>query len=257
MMGKKFVSFHSMIRGSGKRAYMARAAKALSEKKYRVLLLDGYIYEVGGLLHRAVDVLDSVPEWREGCNLYDLICDHVTLLSADPKSKKKDLDKIIQKLNLPDVTMYKGQAVPDILQRICHFPEYELIHFLSGSDCKNMDIKPAIDFERLFDDLPGCNFFDYLKSSLEPHYDFVLIDAPVGFYTISGILCGKLADLFLAVDVDSRAYRGRPSYEVGLKLANNIRESGSPPPRVESIKGDKVSYLVQLIEGKKGVNGTA
>ncbi len=64
-MGKKFVSFHSMIRGSGKRTYMARAAKALSEKNYRVLLLDGYIYEVGGLLHRAVDVLDSVPEWRE------------------------------------------------------------------------------------------------------------------------------------------------------------------------------------------------
>ncbi|MCP3869837.1 MAG: hypothetical protein GY703_17445 [Gammaproteobacteria bacterium] len=250
-MGKQFVSFHSMIRGSGKTTYMVHAAKDLGERGYRVLLVDGYIYEVGGLLHRVADIMESVPEWREGCNLYELIRDHELLCSANPKSKKKEIEKLINGLSRSEVFMYQGQMVPEVVSRMRQIPGYERIDFLPGSDCRNMDIKPAIDFEHLYDNQFGCNFFDYLKDSLKAHYDFVLIDAPVGFYTISGILCGQLADLFLAVDVDSRAYQNRPSYEVGLKLAKKLEDSGLVPPRVEAIKGDGVEYLVDLIVGSE------
>jgi len=246
-MAQKFISFHSMIRGSGKTAYVVRTAKALSEKNHKVLLIDGYTHEVGGLLHRVADILGSVPELAYGCNLYDIMRDHELLLSVDREAKKKDVEKTVNKLTRSDVVIYKGHIVPEIVDRVCHIPGYDRIDFLPGTDSGNMDIKPAIDFKHLYENQQGCNFFDFLKDSLKNRYDFILIDAPVGFYTISGILCGHLADLFLAVDVDSPAYEGRPSYEVGLRLAEQVTRADQHPIRVESVKGQEAGYLVDLI----------
>ncbi|MCP4040838.1 MAG: AAA family ATPase [Gammaproteobacteria bacterium] len=256
-MTNKFVSFHSMVRGSGKTTYMVQVAKALAEKQYKVLLMDGHIYESGGLIHRITDVLGSVLKYEKGHSLYELLNDHEVLRSAGMKPESKDEKKTLKRLSVQDVEINRGFLMPDVVGRIIHLPEQERIDALLGTDPREIAIKPTIDLERMFDKYYGCEFFDYLKEKLEQIYDFILIDAPVGYSSLSGILCGQLADIFLAIDVDNPAYEHSPSYQVGLKLAEKVNDDGQATISVKSVKDNDVDHMVELVLGGNGGPGSA
>lgn len=246
-MKKKVVTFHSMVMGSQKTTYMVQVAQMLAEKKYKVLLIDGHIYHPGSLNHKITEILGVVLRYKKGQSLNELLRDHDVLRAAGIESSAKQGKKIVEKQSLIGIEVYCGFPMPDVVGRIIHLPEHSRIDVLLGSNPQDFAIKPVIDLDKMFEEQYGCDFFNYLKETLEKYYDYILINAPAGFSPLSGILCGQLADIFLAIDVDHPSYEDLPSYQVGLKLAEKICADGQDAIIVKSIKDNSIEQMVKLI----------
>ncbi len=246
-MTKKFVSFHSVVRGTRKSKYLVLVAEKLVEKQFKVLLLDGHIYQPGGLAHKITDILGVVLKYEQGQSLYELINDHEVLRSAGLNPSAKEEKKLLDGLSLRDVEIYNGFFMPDVVGRIIHLQEQGYIDVMLGSDPQNINIKQGIDLVRMFKKNYGDHFITYVKERLAKLYDFILIDAQVGFAPMSGLLCGKLSDIFMAFDVDNPIYEHLPSYQVGLKLAEKINEGEQINISVKSVRGKSVDQMVKLI----------
>ncbi len=249
-MIKKFIAFHSMVRESGKSALIVKVARKLAERDFKILLFDGYIYEIGGLRHNICDQLSSAPKCAEGRNLYDLIEDYETLRSTYTDPAFPATYGIINQLNIPNVCKYGDTIMPVVQDRVVQIPNQDQIDFLPGNDGNVLEIKQPFDFDRLFDVFQGQEFFQYLKKELDSRYDFILCDAHTGYETLAGIFCGRMADEFLAVDVDLGERLEKPSYEVGLRLAQRMKVEGEVPTEVISVDPQDLDSIFKLILGE-------
>jgi len=246
-MKHRFIAFHTMMRGSGKPAYVIKCAKALAEKNANVLVLDGLMYEQGGIQHQIYEVLGATPVIEDGKNLYDLIRDYEILYSSESEPSSGHDMPSAGPLGFPVTNLFNGHRYPDICSRVIPLPGWSSISYLPGNNGKVVEIRERIDFYQLYDDLDGHRFFDYIKDALSGCYDFVLINAPAGHQEISGILCGQLADLILAIDVDSPAVEADASFEACKQLAQRVYEEDRHKIEVKSIKGHDLDKVIQMI----------
>lgn len=255
-MVKKFIAFHSMVTESGKSALVVKTARKLAEKDFRVLLFDGYIYEIGGLRHNICDQLintqdcdqpDSTPNLEAGRNLYDLIEDYETLRSTGVGPSLPATLDIVNRLNIPKTCEYRDTIMPVVQSRIVQIPNQNKIDFFPGNDGNVLEIKHPFDFDHLFDVLRGQDFFQYLKAELESQYDYILCDAHTGYETLAGIFCGRMADEFLAIDVDQSDGSEKPSYEVGRRLVQRMETEGKAAAEVVSVDPKDVDSILKLI----------
>jgi len=243
----KFIAFHSMVRESGKSALIVKVARKLAKRDFKVLLVDGYIYEIGGLHHNICNKLSSTQNCDEGRNLYDLIEDYETLRSTYTDPAFPATYGIINQLNIPKICKYGDTIMPVVQDRIVPIPNQDQIDFFAGNDGNVLEIKHPFDFDRLFDIFQGQKFFKYFKEELDNRYDYILCDAHTGYETLAGIFCGQLADMFLAVDIDLGERSEKPSYEVGLRLAQRMKVEGEASAEVISVNPQDVKSILKLI----------
>lgn len=246
-MNPKFVSFHTMTRGAGKPTYVVKCAQALAEKTKNVLVLDGVMYEQGAIPLLFHQLLGSYPRFEEGRNLYDLIQDYEILCSAQGGPPLDRDPKIVQQLSHPLTKFHRGRLYPDLLDRISPIPGLPFISFLPGNNGKVVEVRQRIDFEHLYQSCDGEKLFAYLKETLSPRYDLVLINAPAGHQEISGIFCGQVADLILAIDVDSPIMEADASFMACSQLAKRVYAENGRQILVRSVKGHAVSDVVDMI----------
>ncbi len=243
----KMISFHSMVRGSGKSALVVKAAKFLADQGHQVLLLDGYLYEIGGLHHNIAKIFGTWPTCEHGHNLYDIIEDYQTLHQAHLDPAAELAPQTLGLLNLPAVKSLHGRLMPEVIQRAVPVPTQERIHFLPGNHGDVLELLAPIDFDHLFDAQQGGQFFQFLKDEWSEHYDYVLCNANTGYDSFSGIICGQLADLLLAVDMDYNGGPVNPSYSACLRLACRATQAGFRPVPVKSIKTHDVNTVAQIL----------
>ncbi len=235
-MKHRFVAFHTMMRGTGKPTYVVRCAKALAQRNTRVLVLDGLMYEQGAVQHQIYEVLGSTPTVEDGKNLYDLIRDYETLYTDTATTGEFTIS------NLPD-----GQRYPDACSRTIPLHGWSSIDYLPGNNGNVVEVRERIDFIALYEQHDGHRFFEYVKATLSERYDVVLINAPAGHQEISGILCGQLADLILAIDMDSPAIKTDASFEACRKLAQSVQNQRGRGIEVKSVKGHDLDAVIQMI----------
>lgn len=248
-MSYRFVAFHTMTRGTEKPTYVVNCAKALADRGFRVLVLDGLMYEQGAIPHRMYENLGAAPVTGDGINLYDLLSDYQHLCgSAGGPPAARDA-AVIARLHHPSTQFYRGRLYPDVVARTNPIPSYPAISYLPGNNGKVVEVRERIDFGVLYDRCDGQRFFDYLKDALAERFDIVLINAPAGHQEISGILCGQLAELILAVDLDSPAVETDVSYQACKRLAVRASEKAPQPIEVKSVKGHSVAQVVEMILG--------
>lgn len=245
-----------MVTESGKSALVVKTARKLAERDFRVLLFDGYIYEIGGLRHNICAQLSSTqdcdkpsspPNLEEGRNLYDLIEDYETLRSTYIDPSFPATFDIVNQLNIPKTCKYRDTIMPVVQNRIVQIPNQDKIDFFPGNDGNILEIKHPFDFDHLFDVLHGQEFFQYLKAELESRYDYILCDAHTGYDTLAGIFCGRMADEFLAIDVDQGDGSEKPSYEVGRRLVQRMEVEGKAAAEVISVDPRDVDTILELI----------
>jgi hypothetical protein len=244
-MKYRFVAFHTMMRGLGKPAYVVRCAKALAERGAKVLVLDALMYEQGAIAHQFYVELGSTPPVGEGRNLYDLFCDYETLHPNTPSAGQDDYPAGL--LKFPEISDIEGHKFPNVCGRMVQVPDWPSISFLPGNDGKIVEVRKRIDFHALYEDLEGHRFFDHFKKTLSENFDVVLINAPAGHQEISGILCGQVADLILAIDLDSPVVDPDASFESCKQLARRIQEEGGRKIEVTSIKGHDQEEVIEMI----------
>lgn len=243
-----FVAFHTMIRGSGKPRYIVGCARALAEKGAKVLVVDGLMYEQGAIPHQFYEILGSSPAIRaDGRNLYDLICDYETLCAGNEAPPEGLADGIKNRLAFPVTRIYRNHVLPDVCGRASTIPDYDRISYLPGNNGDLVEVKERIDFHELFESHSGHEFFRYIREQLIGEYDFVLLNAPAGHQEISGILCGHMADVILAIDVDSPAVSSDSSFRTCSKLVQRARKEGMRPIPVKSVKGHDLEDVVGMI----------
>lgn len=250
-MSYRFVAFHTMTRGTEKPTYVVNCAKALADRGVRVLVLDGLMYEQGAIPHRMYENLGATPVTGDGINLYDLLRDYETLCGdkGAPPAARDEL--MVARLRHPSTQFYRGRLYPDVVARTNPIPSYPAISYLPGNNGKVVEVRERIDFGALYDRCDGKRFFEYLKEALAERFDLVLINAPAGHQEISGILCGQLAELILAVDLDSPAVEADVSYQACKRLAARASEQAPRPIEVKSVKGHSVTQVVEMILGER------
>ena len=246
-MKYQFIAFHTMTRGSGKPAYVVKCAKVLAASSAKVLVLDGLMYEQGAITHQLFEILGATVVVEDGKNLYDLVRDY-EILCAEWGSPPVESDQPVSgRLRFPATVRYKGHVYPDVCARTMPLSGDFSISYLPGNNGRVVDVRERIDFQELYEDRAGAQFFDYMKNALSRQFDIVLVNAPTGHQEISGILCGHMADLILAIDVDSPAVEPSASFEACTQLAARVREEGGRDIRVKSIKGHSLEKIIQMI----------
>ena len=248
-MTYQFIAFHTMTRGTEKPAYVVNCAKALADRGIRVLVLDGLMYEQGAIPHRLHDILGAAPVREPGRNLYDLIRDYETLCSNGGGPPRERDNTLIARLRAPGTRFYRGLLYPDIVERLSEIPGYPAIGYLPGNDGRVAEVRKRIDFQWLYDEHDGHRFFDYIRATLSESFELILINAPAGHQEISGILCGQVADLILAIDSDSPAVETDVSYEACKRLALRADESEHRRIDVKGVKGHSVPQVIDMIVG--------
>lgn len=248
-MKHRFIAFHTMMRGSGKPTHVVKCAKALSEKNINVLVLDGLMYEQGAIRHQFYEILGTIPVLEDGKNLYDLIRDYERLYTRESETSSTEDVRSARRLDFPETNVYKERRYPDVCNRAVALPDWPSISYLSGNNGKVVEVRERIDFNDLYENFHGHWFFEYVKNELSQLYDVVLINAPAGHQEISGILCGQLADLILAIDLDSPAVEADASLEACKKLAQRVHAERKHKIEVESIKGHDLDEVIQMILG--------
>ena len=247
-MACKFITFHTMIRDSGKPEHIVGCAMALTERGSKVLIVDGVLYEQSAIPHQFHEILDSLPEKsKHGKNLYDLIVDYETLCADKRSPPKRHIKGIESKLTFPITQIHCGHVFPDVLGRIVTIPGYAGIGYLAGNNGDVVEVKERLDFHELFESRCGYEFFKYFRKQLSEKYDFVLLNAPSGHEEISGIYCGHMADVILAIDVDSPAFEANVSFQACKKLAQRIQEEGLRPISVKSVKEHGIKEMMDMI----------
>jgi len=246
-MKHRFVAFHTMMRGSGKPAYVVSCAKALAEKGVKVLVLDGLMYEQGAISHQFYEILGSTPILEDGKNLYDLIRDYEILRTIESGEPSGDESGRIHHLAFPVTHLFQGLTYPGVCERVIPLPDWPAIGYLPGNNGRVVEVRERIDFHRLYEDLDGYRFFDYLKETLIGCSDVILINAPAGHQEISGILCGQIAELILAIDVDSPAVEANASFQACRQLALRVHKDGRHKIEVKSIKGHSLDQVTEMI----------
>lgn len=247
-MTYKFIAFHTMLRGSGKPAYIVGCARALADKGAKVLVVDGLMYEQGAiplLFHKMLNSSITTPV--SGKNLYDLISDYETLCASSSKPPVKLTGEMENRLTFAETQMYQNLVFPDVCGRVSEVPGFERINYLGGNDGNVVEVKRRLDFHELFDTRSGHKFFRYIREQLSGAYDYILLNAPAGHQEISGILCGQIADVIFAIDVDSPVVEADASYQTCQKLAQQIQNERLRPISVESIKGHEVEEVAAMI----------
>lgn len=247
-MKYKFVAFHTMTRGAGKPGYVVNCAKALADAGVNVLVLDAVMYEQGAIAHQFFEILGAAPVIEDGKNLYDLIQDYEDLCldNGAPPSEAAPFPIATQQKPL-ETSCFRGYRYPDAYSRTTRLPGLPLISFLPGNNGRVIDVRKRIDFHELHESRSGHQFFEYLKAALSDRFDVVLINAPAGHQEISGILCGQIADLILAIDVDSPVLEPDASFEACRQLAQRVHEEGWRRIEVKSVKGHSLSEVVKMI----------
>ncbi len=250
LMKLQFVSFHTMMRGLGKPAYVVKCAKALAERNVNVLILDGLMYEQGQIQHYIYEVLGSNPVIKDGNNLYDYIRDYETLCSTKSETYS-GYDAHSNDLRKSPVANVLGvhPPYPEINGRIMQITGWPSISYLPGNNGKVVEVRERIDFHAIYEHFGGYQFFEYVRNSLSEHYDITLINAPAGHQEISGILCSQLSDLILALDLDSPAVEADASFEACEQLVQRAHEQGGHTIEVKSLKGHNLDEVVKLILG--------
>ena len=238
-----------MMRGLGKPAYVVKCAKALSEKNIDVLVLDGLMYEQGAIQHQFYEILGAVPVLEDGKNLYDLIRDYESLYKDESAASSTEDGLAAKRLGSLETNLYKERRYPEVCNRVVAVPDWPFISYLSGNNGRVVEVRERIDFHDLYENFQGHWFFEYVKNELAHRYDVVLINAPAGHQEISGILCGQLADLILALYLDSPAVEADASFEACRKLAQRVHAEGRHNIEVKSIKGHDLDEVVQMIQG--------
>ncbi len=246
-MKYKIVAFHTMTRGSGKPAYVVKCAKVLAASSAKVLVLDGLMYEQGAITHQIFEILGSTVAIENGKNLYDLIRDYETLCAEWGSPPVESGQAFSGPLRFPATARYKGHVYPDVCARTIPVAGDFSIDYLPGNNGQVVDVRERIDFQELYENRAGPQFFDYVKDALSRQFDVVLVNAPTGHQEISGILCGHMADLILAIDVDSPAVEPSASFEACRQLAARVREEGGRDIKVKSIKGHSLERIIQMI----------
>jgi hypothetical protein len=247
-MKYRFVAFHTMARGSGKPTYVVNCAKALADAGARVLVLDGLMYEQGAIPHQFYVALGATPIAEDGKNLYDLIRDYEILYLARGTPAPRQNDVRQARLSNPATRLYRGRLYPDAVGRASSLPGHPAIGYLPGNNGRVVEIRERIDFQELYDRFEGRLFFDYVKDTLAECFDVVLANAPAGHQEISGILCGQLADLVLAIDIDGPAVEPNASFQACKLLADRASAENRRRIEVRSVKGHSVSQVVGMIE---------
>lgn len=246
-MKYRYVAFHTMARGSGKPEYVVNCAKALADRGIQVLVLDGLMYEQGAILHRFYEVLGSAPKAEDGNNLYDLIRDYEILCAGNGAPPGERDDRATAGLSRPDTKYYRGRLYPDVAGRTSPIQGHPSISYLPGNNGKVVEVRARIDFQELYENCDGQRFFQYLRDALAERFDVVLMNAPAGHQEISGIICGQLADLILAIDLDSPAVEVDASFEACKRLAQRASETDHHSIAVQRVKGHSVPEVVDMI----------
>lgn len=247
-MKYKFVAFHTMTRGAGKPGYVVNCAKALADAGVHVLVLDAVMYEQGAIAHQFFEILGVTPANEEGNNLYDLIHDYEAscLDHGTPPAASAPLPAAPRQ-EPPETNSFRRYRYPDVCSRTTRLPGLPLISFLPGNNGRVIEVRERIDFHELHESRSGHQFFEYIKAALSERFDIVLINAPAGHQEISGILCGQIADLILAIDLDSPALEPDASFEACRQLAQRVREEGRRRIEVKSVKGHDLPEVVKMI----------
>ncbi len=247
-MKYKFVAFHTMTRGAGKPGYVVNCAKALADAGVNVLVLDAVMYEQGAIAHQFFEILGATPVIEDGKNLYDLIHDYEALCldSGAPPFEAEPLP-LANHLEYPESSCFRGYRYPDVCSRTTRLPDLPLISFLPGNNGRVVEVRERIDFQESHESRYGQQFFEYVKAALSERFDVVLINAPAGHQEISGILCGQIADLILAIDLDSPVLEPDASFEACRQLAQRVHKEGWRRIEVKSVKGHSLSEVVKMI----------
>lgn len=246
-MRYKFVAFHTMTRGSGKPGYVINCAKALATSNANVLVLDGLMYEQGAISLQIFEILGSTVVIEDGKNLYDLVRDYETLCAELGSPPVESDQGVSGRLRFPATSRYKGHIYPDVCARTIPLSGDFSISYLPGNNGQVVDVRERIDFQDLYENRAGDQFFDYIKDALSRQFDIVLVNAPTGHQEISGILCGHMAELILAIDVDSPAVEPHASFDACSQLAERIREDRGRDIKVKSVKGHSLERIIQMI----------
>ncbi|MEA3275363.1 MAG: hypothetical protein U9Q81_08785, partial [Pseudomonadota bacterium] len=184
---------------------------------------------------------------EDGKNLYDLICDYETLCAGRDFPGAECNRSVLEQLGFPVTRRYRGGLLPDVCGRVSPLPNREKIAFLPGSNGNVVEVRRRIDFQTLFERHSGYAFFQYVAEELARQFELILLSAPAGHQEISGILCGQMADLILAIDLDSPAMESNPSYEACMQLARQVRSSNGRRIDVKSVRGQPPEEVVQMI----------
>ena len=247
-MACKFITFHTMISDSGKPEHVVGCAMALAERGCKVLIVDGVLYEQSAIPYQFHELLGSLPgQPKYGKNLYDLIVDYETLCADGRSPPKRRVKGLEGKLTFPITQIHCGHVFPDVLGRIATIPGHAGIGYLAGNNGDVVDVRERLDFHELFESRCGYEFFKYIRKQLSEEYEFVLLNAPSGHQEISGIYCGHMADIILAIDVDSPAFEADVSFQACKKLAQRIQEEGLRPISVRSVKEHDIKEMIDMI----------
>jgi len=249
-MPSKFISFHSMVIGTGKSSLIVQAGKELSKLNYRVLLVDGYMYEIGALRHKIRDIIGVLPKETAGKNLYDLIEDYETISTHYINPAFPATFGTVNKLNLPSTNDHGGRLMPEVKDRVLSIPNMPGLDFLPGNNGDVLEIKKPIDFERIFEKWDGRGFFHYIKQEFTSQYDFVLCDTHTGYETLAGVICGHMADQVIAVSVDETENAAdNQSYQADVRLTQRMHSAGERPAEVIPINSQDIDNLRRVVIG--------
>lgn len=236
-----------MTRGSGKPAYVVNCAKLLAEAKANVLILDGLMYEQGTILHQFYQILGTAPVLEDGKNLYDLIRDYEVLCQGGSFPANECSESVRRQLTYPVTKRWHGGLLPDVCGRASLLPGQEAISYLPGNNGDVVEVRERIDFNDLFEHKSGYHLFCFIAQELVGRYDLILLNAPAGHQEISGIMCGQMADLLLAIDLDSPMADSTPSYEACMRLIKRVNAGGGRVVDVKSVRGLAPEAVVEMI----------
>jgi len=195
------VTFYSFKGGTGRTMALANVAWILAANGKRVLIADWDLESPG--LHRFFQpfmdtgvsgkpgIVDFIRQYEWGAKEEAV---RIADLDVSDTERERIGQAAISELIRNHVSQVDRYAVPISWQ----FPDDGAIHFLTpGKQSNGVYDKAlsALDWDTLYDQLGGGDFFDTLRAHLKDSYDYVLIDSRTGLSDIADICTLHLPDM--------------------------------------------------------------
>jgi hypothetical protein len=187
----QIVTFYSFKGGTGRTMALANVAWILAANGKRVLIADWDLESPG--LHRFFQPFMH-PEVSEKPGIVDFIRRYewaaVDFMARDDSAPRAAMARLIGE----HVSQVSDYAAPVSWR----FPGEGAIDFLTPGkqgDGVYENTLSALDWDTLYDDLDGGDFFDVLRAYLKTAYDYVLIDSRTGLSDIADICTIHLPDM--------------------------------------------------------------
>ncbi|MBF0310093.1 MAG: SUMF1/EgtB/PvdO family nonheme iron enzyme [Magnetococcales bacterium] len=182
-MNGTIITFYSYKGGTGRTMALANVACLLSQREYRVLVID-WDFEAPGLHRYFHDLFPSDAELIKTPGLIDLLWEYA------------------RKVSIPDSQRPKGEEAPILLAKAENYvrkltlPDGKPIYFMGAGrqDQGYGDMVRNFNWDDFYERLSGGDFLDAFREWLKESFDYILIDSRTGISDTSGICTVQMPD---------------------------------------------------------------